>query len=52
MPHVQAAMAQRLGARYEVINNSIHSPAVENPARTVAVLVDFWVDVVDGGARP
>jgi pimeloyl-ACP methyl ester carboxylesterase len=52
MPHVQADMAQRLGARYEVINNSIHSPAVENPARTVAVLVDFWVDVVDGGARP
>jgi pimeloyl-ACP methyl ester carboxylesterase len=42
LPHVQADMAQRLGARYEVILNSIHSPAVENPARTVEVLLDFW----------
>ena len=33
LPHVQADMAQRLGARHEVINNSIHSPAVENPPR-------------------
>jgi pimeloyl-ACP methyl ester carboxylesterase len=39
---VQADMAQRLGARHEVINNSIHSPAVENPARTLEVLLDFW----------
>jgi pimeloyl-ACP methyl ester carboxylesterase len=42
LPHVQADMAQSLRARHEVINNSIHSPAVENPARTVAVLLDFW----------
>jgi pimeloyl-ACP methyl ester carboxylesterase len=42
LPHVQADMAQRLGARHEVINNSIHSPAVENPARTLEVLLDFW----------
>jgi pimeloyl-ACP methyl ester carboxylesterase len=42
LPHVQADMAQRLGARHEVIDNSIHSPAVENPARTVEVLLDFW----------
>lgn len=42
MPHVQADMARRLGARHEVILNSIHSPAVENPERTVAVLCDFW----------
>jgi pimeloyl-ACP methyl ester carboxylesterase len=42
MPHVQADMAQRLGARYEVVDNSIHSPAVENPSRTVEVLLDFW----------
>lgn len=42
LPHVQADMAQRLGARHEVILNSIHSPAIENPARTVEVLLDFW----------
>jgi pimeloyl-ACP methyl ester carboxylesterase len=35
-------MASRLGARHEVINNSIHSPAVENPPRTLEVLLDFW----------
>jgi pimeloyl-ACP methyl ester carboxylesterase len=45
LPHVQADMAQRLGARHEVIINSIHSPAVENPLRTVEVLLDFWSDV-------
>jgi pimeloyl-ACP methyl ester carboxylesterase len=45
LPHVQADMAQRLGARYEVINNSIHSPAVENPPRTLEVLLDFWASV-------
>ena len=44
LPHVQADMAQRLGARYEVINNSIHSPAVENPLRMLEVLLDFWAD--------
>jgi pimeloyl-ACP methyl ester carboxylesterase len=42
MPHVQADMAHRLGARHEVIENSIHSPAVENPPRTVEVLTSFW----------
>ncbi|MCA0146287.1 alpha/beta fold hydrolase [Blastococcus sp. LR1] len=46
LPHVQADMAQRLGARHEVINNSIHSPAVENPGRTLEVLCSFWADVV------
>ncbi|SDE24960.1 Pimeloyl-ACP methyl ester carboxylesterase [Blastococcus fimeti] len=45
MPHVQADMAQRLGARYEVIEDSIHSPAVENPPRTVEILCDFWSSV-------
>jgi len=44
LPHVQADMAERLGARHEVINNSIHSPAVENPLRTLEVLLDFWAD--------
>jgi pimeloyl-ACP methyl ester carboxylesterase len=42
LPHVQEDMAARLGARHEVILNSIHSPAVENPARTAEVLLDFW----------
>ncbi|TKJ19107.1 alpha/beta hydrolase [Blastococcus sp. CCUG 61487] len=42
MPHVQADMAERLGARYAVIEDSIHSPAVENPGRTLAVLGEFW----------
>jgi pimeloyl-ACP methyl ester carboxylesterase len=45
MPHVQEEMAQRLGARHEVIEDSIHSPAVENPPKTVAVLCDFWASV-------
>jgi pimeloyl-ACP methyl ester carboxylesterase len=42
LPSVQADMARRLRARHEVIDGSIHSPAVENPARTVDVLLDFW----------
>ena len=45
LPHVQADMAERLGARHEVIDNSIHSPAVENPRRTLEVLLDFWASV-------
>jgi pimeloyl-ACP methyl ester carboxylesterase len=45
MPHVQADMARRLGARHEVIENSIHSPAVENPPRTLDVLCGFWASV-------
>jgi pimeloyl-ACP methyl ester carboxylesterase len=45
LPHVQAEMAVRIGARHEVINNSIHSPAVENPQRTLEVLLDFWTSV-------
>jgi pimeloyl-ACP methyl ester carboxylesterase len=44
LPHVQAEMAERLGARHEVINNAIHSPAVENPGRTLEVLLDFWAE--------
>jgi len=45
MPHVQEDMAKRLGARHEVIEDSIHSPAVENPPKTVAVLCSFWASV-------
>lgn len=48
LPHVQADMARRLGARHEVIDGSIHSPAVENPPRTTEVLLDFWRSVSGG----
>jgi pimeloyl-ACP methyl ester carboxylesterase len=41
-PVQQQDMAWRLGARYVVIAEAAHSPAVENPAATVAALVDFW----------
>jgi pimeloyl-ACP methyl ester carboxylesterase len=45
-PAVQAEMAGRLGARHEVIVHAVHSPAIENPARTLEVLVSFWADLV------
>jgi pimeloyl-ACP methyl ester carboxylesterase len=44
-PEAQADMALRLGARHEVIPGSIHSPAIENPARTLELLFDFWGSV-------
>jgi pimeloyl-ACP methyl ester carboxylesterase len=44
-PAAQADMAQRLGARHEVIPRAIHSPAIENPRRTLEVLFDFWGSV-------
>jgi pimeloyl-ACP methyl ester carboxylesterase len=44
-PDSQAEMAKRLGARHEVIGGSIHSPSVENPDRTMQVLLDFWRSV-------
>jgi pimeloyl-ACP methyl ester carboxylesterase len=44
-PAAQEDMARRLGARYEVIPGAIHSPAIENPGRTLAVLQDFWASV-------
>jgi pimeloyl-ACP methyl ester carboxylesterase len=44
-PDSQADMARRLGARHEVIDGSIHSPSVENPDRTMQVLLDFWASV-------
>ena len=50
LPHVQAEMARRLGARHEVIDGAIHSPAVENPPRTAELLLDFWRAVL--GERP
>jgi pimeloyl-ACP methyl ester carboxylesterase len=44
-PAAQADMADRLGARHEVIAGAVHSAAIENPQRTLAVLLDFWADV-------
>jgi pimeloyl-ACP methyl ester carboxylesterase len=41
-PAVQREMAHRLGAHYAVIGSAAHSPAVENPAGTVDVLLSFW----------
>jgi len=41
-PAAQAGMAGRLGARYEVIPQARHCPAVENPDATVDVLLSFW----------
>ncbi len=44
-PAAQADMAARLGARHEVIPAAIHSPAVENPPRTLEVLETFWTSL-------
>lgn len=41
-PATQAEMARRLGARHEVITRSVHSPAIENSAATLEVLLSFW----------
>jgi pimeloyl-ACP methyl ester carboxylesterase len=41
-PDVQADMAKRLGSAYAVIANAAHSPAVEDAAATVDVLLGFW----------
>ncbi|MGR7023735.1 alpha/beta fold hydrolase [Geodermatophilus sp. URMC 62] len=47
-PAAQADMAARLGARHEVVPAAVHSPAIENPPRTLEVLESFWSSV---GAR-
>lgn len=41
-PATQAEMAVKLGARHHVITGSVHSPAIENPPATIAVLDAFW----------
>lgn len=38
----QRAMAERLGARYAVIDDAGHLPNVENPAATADLLAGFW----------
>lgn len=44
-PAVQAEMAERLGARYVVVPDAMHSPAVENPAPTADAMTSFFDDV-------
>ncbi|MCO7222148.1 alpha/beta fold hydrolase [Klenkia sp. PcliD-1-E] len=44
-PAAQEDMAHRLGARHEVLAGAVHSPAIEQPAATVAVLTSFWSSV-------
>jgi pimeloyl-ACP methyl ester carboxylesterase len=46
LPATQAAMAAQLGARHEIVPGAAHSPAVEEPAATVATLTTFWAEVV------
>jgi pimeloyl-ACP methyl ester carboxylesterase len=41
-PALQRDMAARLRAPFAVIPDAAHSPAVENPAATVDVLLRFW----------
>jgi pimeloyl-ACP methyl ester carboxylesterase len=44
-PAEQRDMAERLGARYVVIPAAGHSPAVDAPQTTAAVLEEFWATV-------
>jgi pimeloyl-ACP methyl ester carboxylesterase len=39
---VFAAMAAQLGANHVVIEKAAHSPSIEQPQRTVEVLLNFW----------
>lgn len=48
-PTVQAAMAERLGARRATFPGAGHSPNVDTPAELAATLVAFW-DEVDAAA--
>lgn len=52
-PTVQREMAEALGARYAVIPDAGHSPAVENPSATATTLIEFLrradADGVAGG---
>ena len=42
LPSVQSAMARRLGAQHTVVAGAAHSPAVEQPGRTLQALGAFW----------
>jgi pimeloyl-ACP methyl ester carboxylesterase len=47
---VQREMASRLGAALEIIEGAAHSPTVEQPEATVAVLSGFWLGAGARGA--
>lgn len=47
----QADMARRLGARHEILVGAAHSPAVQAPAATAALLAGFWAEADAGTAR-
>lgn len=49
-PAVQAAMADRLGARRAVFPGAGHSPNVDTPAELAAALVAFWTDAEDAAS--
>lgn len=44
-PAVQAAMAARLGVPAAVVPGAVHSPAAQQPAATVELLLGFWATV-------
>jgi pimeloyl-ACP methyl ester carboxylesterase len=48
-PAVQAEMAVRLGAQHVVVEDAMHSPAVENPGPTAAAMNAFFAVVEDAG---
>jgi pimeloyl-ACP methyl ester carboxylesterase len=47
----QRAMADRMGAPVAVIDGAGHSPAAEQPERTVAVLTQFWSTLDEAATR-
>lgn len=51
-PAQQLAMAAELAAPFVAIPGAEHSPAVENPAATVAALLAFYASVSDAPALP
>ncbi len=48
----QRTMALLLGGRYAVIPDAAHSPQLENPAATAAVLDGFWAATGSGPGDP
>ncbi|MFI9270511.1 alpha/beta fold hydrolase [Kitasatospora sp. NPDC052896] len=47
-PEEQARTAERLGARYVLVDGAGHSPNAERPAETAAALAEFWSAATTG----